>query len=105
TADGVSSPVLSTVIASNESATVYLSYPRATAIYHDPVVGLAYVGQRFSAAPPGPPSTPGRTGSIICIPILAGTALIIGVAAYLVVRHSRRRPRVRASLCPLPPRS
>src|SRR2546426_9613000 len=94
TADGVSSAVRSTVIASNESATVYLSYPRATAIYHDPVVGLAYVGQRFSAAPPGPPSTPGRSGTPIWIPILAGTAVIIGVGAYLVVRYSRRPPRL-----------
>ncbi len=94
TADGVSSAVRSTVIASNESATVYLSYPRATAIHHDPVVGLAYVGQRFSAAPPGPPSTHGRSGTPIWIPILAGTAVIIGVGAYLVVRHSRRPPRV-----------
>ena len=94
TADGVSSTVRSTVIASNESATVYLSYPRATAIYHDPVVGLAYVGQRFSAAPPGPPSTPGRSGTPIWIPILAGTAVIIGVGAYLVVRYSRRPPRL-----------
>jgi len=93
TADGVSSAVRSTVIASNESATVYLSYPRATAIYHDPVVGLAYVGQRFSAAPPRPPSTPGRSGTPVWIPILAGTAVIIGVGAYLVVRHSRRPPR------------
>ncbi len=89
TADGEAAPVRGTVEASNESTTVYLSYPRAASIVHDPVLGFTLESGGAATTPPERPSP--IDGSFPWIPLLlAAGGLAAGVACYAFLRSRRR---------------
>ena len=95
--NGRSGAVGSTVGAKNETwETLYLAYPRATVIRHDPVLGLALAGTMPAplagpSPPRGGPQPPGGTGFGWA---LAATAagLVVGASAYALLRRRRPRP-------------
>ncbi len=94
---GRSGPVGSTIVAVNESAmTIFLAYPRATLINHDPVLGLSW-GFRAPAGPSpgnqapvtGPPTPNDPLRWVIVVgPIGLGS----GLALYTLLRRRRPRP-------------
>jgi len=92
TADGATAPVRATVVETNESATVFLSYPRASSIHHDPVFGLAFAGEPRSFPPPGGHSPPPSVDANLWVPFFVALVVIVGTGTYLLVRLSRRRP-------------
>src|SRR2546426_1788188 len=92
TADRATAPVRATIVETNESATVYLSYPRASSIHHDPVFGLAFAGEPRSVPPPGGHSQPPSLEANLWVPFFVALVITVGTGTYLLVRLSRRRP-------------
>lgn len=91
--NGVSAPVGSTILRDDSnSTTVYLSYPRASVVAHDPVLGF-----RMKEAPMSPPgSNPPAAGLPPDVPVAMIALLSGGVAmtaALLAHRAWRRKPR------------
>lgn len=88
-ADGKAARVRGTIQASNESTTVYLSYPRANSILHDPVLGFTFGSPAEGTPRSQRPSPVGDPVPWIPTLLVAG-GLVAGVAIYAVLR---RRPR------------
>lgn len=90
TVDGVSRPVRSNVLSANESATVYLSYPRGGVIWHDPILGLGSVGgspDGGSSGGGGTGSTPWRDPGLWVV--LAATIVATAAVGYFAFRRRR----------------